>query len=444
MVQSKGQPPDELEGTAPAVEASPLGHGHSNEDGENLDLKRVGSEGAMLGLPQDLEDLVLARLPISTLYSIRPVCKRWHSLLTHLPFLTLRAEIQGQQDATFFPLVFWNEGKATLRISRTGSRLELEDLESIRPSTLNLENAGVHSIGSATETESATCSWLGYDSIRRRWQTLKPFTSPIDVKSVVTGSRGLLCLQGERSLLVVNPMTGAQREVPLAENVVQLVVNTEQNSFKILCAASRKRTKVYDSQTGLWTKRGRPTPNLALTKHVGAYCDGVLYCVAREERSGMWGVVKYDVEGARTWSDLIFFPSQVGETCVKAKVIEFGDEIFALIEKEVSEDDIGGRTKSLSLWKLERASLQWRLAGVMPMLLRQHLVNLDDFDCVALNNRLCILNKSSFKAVACFIASGIVTAWQEYPLDSYFSADTPLVERCIVRFAFEPNLLVSV
>jgi len=273
---------------------------------------------------------------------------------------------------------------------------------------------------------------------------MKPFKSPIDVKSVITGSKGLLCLQGERSLLVVNPMTGAQREVPLKENVVQLVVNTEQNSFKILCAASRKRTKVYDSQTGLWSKRGRPTPNLALTNHVGAYCDGVLYCVAREERSGMWGVVTYHVEGARTWSDLIFFPSQVGEACVKAKVIEFGDELFALIEKEISEDDIGARTKSLSLWKLERASLQWRLAGVMPTLLRQHLVNLDDFDCVALHNRLCILNKSTFKAVACFISSGAVSSWQEFPLDSYFSADTPLVERCIVRFAFEPNLLVSV
>lgn len=397
------------------------------------DLKRETST-PMSGLPQDLEDRVLARLPTATLYGVRIVCKRWNTLLTNRPFLTIRNEIQGRQEATFFPLVFWNDGKATLKISRTGSRLEsIEDLEPIYPDEASEGGGG----------SSSTWSWLGYDSARRRWQTMKPFTTPINVKNIITGSKGLLCLRGENSLLVVNPMTGLQREVPLKENVVQLVVDTEQNSFKILCAASRKRTKVYDSQTGLWSKRGRPSPNLALMKHIGAYLDGVLYCVAREERSGLWGVVNYYIDGhARIWSNLISFPLKAGESCVKAKVIEFDNELFALIERE-DEDS----TKSLSLWKLERSSskLHWRLAGVMPTPLRQHLVNLDDFDCVALNNRLCILNKSTFKAVACFIdSSSVVTSWQEFPLDSYFSADTALVERCIVRFAFEPSLLVSV
>ena len=408
------------------------------------DVKREGSgnEHVNLGLPPDVEDLVLARLPISVLYKARPVCKRWNSLLTHPPFLTLRTAIQGPQEASFFPLVLWNDCKATLRISRIGSGLEsIGDMEPILPINPNPSSADIRQ-------ECATWSWLGYDSARRRWQAMKPFTSPIDVKNVIIGSKGLLCLRGERTLLVVNPMTGAHREVPLKENVVQFVVDTNKNSFKILCAASRKRTKIYDSRTGLWSKRGRPMPNLALEKHIGAYCDGVLYCVAREERSARWGVVKYHVEGgARTWSDLIFFPHHVGEAVVKAKVIHFGGDIFALLEKQISEDDLGPRTKSLALWKLEIASSQWRLAGLMPSTCRQHLVNLDDFDCVALNNRLCILNKCTFKAVACSISVGVVTAWQEFPLDSYFSADaylTPLVERCIVPFAFEPSLLMTV
>ena len=399
------------------------------------------SERAMLGLPPDLEDLVLARAPISVLYKARPVCKRWYSLLTHPPFLSLRSEILGPQEASFFPIVFWNDGKATLRISRTGSKLEsIADLEPIYPTA---PDPATVDPGHA-ENERATWSWLGYDSSRRRWQTLKPFTTPIDVKNVITGSKGLLCLRSESSFLVLNPMTGAQREVPLKENVVQFVVDTEQKSFKIICAASRKRTKIYDSKTGLWSKRGRPTPNLALEKHIGAYHDGVLYCVAREERSGRWGVVQYHVEGARTWSNVVFFPQRAGESVLKAKVFQFGGEIFALIENEISEDDIGPRTKSLTLWKLETASLQWRLAGLMPTASREYLVNLDDLDCVPLNNRLCILNKSTFKAVACFISGGVVTAWQEFPLHSYFSADTLLVERCIVQFAFEPSLLVSV
>jgi F-box interacting protein len=393
------------------------------------------SERAMLGLPPDLEDLVLARLPIAVLYKARPVCKRWYSLLTNPPFLSLRNAIQGTQGASFFPLVFWNEGKATLRISRTGSKLEtIGDLEPIFPTSAN----------PVAGEACATWSWLGYDSARRRWQAMKPFVTPVDVKNVITGSNGLLCLRGESSLLVLNPMTGAQREVPLKEHVVQLVVDTERDSFRILCAASRKRTKIFDSQTGLWSKRGRPAPNLALEKHIGAYCDGVLYCVASEERSGRWGVAQYDVEGTRTWStSLVFFPQLAGEFVLKAKVIQFSGEIFALLQKEISEDDLGPRTKSLALWKLETASSHFRLAGTMPTSSRHHLVNLDDLDFVALNNRMCILNKSTFKAVACLISAGVVTAWQEFPLDSYFSADTPLVERCIVQFAFEPSLMIS-
>ena len=405
------------------------------------DIKR--SEHAInVELPQDVEDLVLARLPISTLYKARAVCKRWHSLLSHPHFLNLRNDIQGLQEATFFPLVFWRDGKATLKISRTGSRLEsIDDVEPIYSNS----DPGCEASGEA-ENQCATWSWLGYDGSRRRWQAMKPFTTPIDVKNIITGSKGLLCLRGDDCLLVINPMTNSQRLVPFQDNIVQLVVNTEYNSFKILCAASRKRTKIYDSETRMWCKRGRPAPNLLLAKHNGAYCAGVLYCVAREERSAAWGVIGYDVEGARSWSPLLLFPSQVGETCVKAKVMQYGGEIFALIEKESYREpgDDGPRTKSLSLWILERTSLAWRLAGMMPPQSLQHLENLVDFDCVALNNRMCILNKSTFKAVVFFISNGIVTSWQQLPLDSYFSAKTPVVERCIVQFPFEPSLLVSV
>lgn len=443
MTQAILQPSDKLE--TEAEEVSPSGHDNAQEGAAKTHLKRDSSisERATLGLPKDLEDLILARLSISELSRVRCVCKRWNSLITHPPFLTLRQVIQGPHEATFFPVVFWNDGKPKLRISRTGSKLEsIEDLEPIYPTSTSA------SANSGRDHERATWSWLGYDSSRRKWQTMKPFTTPIHVKNVITSSKGLLCLRGENSLLVLNPMTGSQRELPLKENVVQLVVDAESNSFQLICAASRKRTKVYDSQTGVWTKRGRPLPNLALANHIGAYCDDVLYCVAREERSGMWGVTSYDVKDTRAWGNISFFPLQTGETCLKAKVIQFGGEIFALVEKENDEDDIGPRTKSLSLWKLERTSLKWRSAGIMPTHSRQHLVNLDDFDCVALKNRICVLNKSTFKAVLCFISDGVVKSWEQFPLDSsmlifLFDTDKPFVERSIVQFAFEPNLLMS-
>lgn len=411
-------------------------HESFKEEPEEMEFQE-DTKRSVVELPQDVEDLVLARLPVSALYKARPVCKRWHSLLTDDHFLNLRDKIQGQQEATFFPLVFWHDEKATLKISRTGSRIEsIDHLEPIYP---------VDSTGEA-EDQRVTWSWAGYDSSIRRWQAMKPFTTPIDVKSIITGSKGLLCLRGEDCLLVVNPMTGSRRLVPFQDNIVQLVVNTASNSFKILSAASRKRTKIYDSETRMWCKRGRPAPNLSLAKHNGAYCDGVLYCVAREERSATWGVVKYDVEGARTWSPLILFPSQPGERSVKAKVIHYGGEIFALVETESYSEPVHltpGTTKRLSLWNLERASSKWRLAGTMPAQSLQHLENLIDFDCVALNNRMCILNKSTFKAVVCLLSDCVVTSWQQLSLDSYFSAKTPLVERCIVQFPLEPSLLVS-
>lgn len=344
----------------------------------------------------------------------------------HPPFLKLRDEIWGAQEASYFPLLFW-------RADNGKNSIDGELLET----SMELSNP--------TRTSCATWSWLGYDSSMSKWQRMKPFTTPAHVKNVIIGSKGLVCLRGEDSLFVVNPMTGGVQEVPMQENIVELVVNEKRNTFKLISAGSRKRTKIYDSETRVWSKRGRPAPNLALSHHTGAFCDGVLYCVAREERTSMLGVTGYAVEGSRTWSDVCFFPGTMGETCLKAKVMQFQGEVFALLKKEISEDDIGPKTMSLSLWGLDRKSLKWKLAGTMPWALRQHLINLDDFDCVAHNNQISIFNKGTFKAVECRVSSGgVVTSWQELPLDSYSSAGLPLVERIIVNFGFDPSLLTAV
>lgn len=405
---------------------------------QDLSQDSNSSEHTLVELPEDVEDLVLARLSIPALYKVRPVCKRWHSLLTSLSFLNIRDEIQGEQDASFFPLVFWNDSKPALKKDHAESGLESSvDMEPTLP-----EEAAVLKSGCKT----AVWSWLGYDSSKQTWQAMKPFATPIEVKQVITGSNGLLCLRAQTSLLVVNPMTGTQRQVPFEENIAQLLVDRERNSFKIISVSSKKRTKVYDSQTGEWSKKGRPPPHLSVSKHIGAYRDGILFCVAREERSNQWGVIQYTVQGARTWSSLTFFPAQVAETCVKAKVVHFGGEILTLIEQDIStgDADSSSRTKRLALWKLVRATSKWQLAGEVPTEALQHLENLEDFDCVALRNQVCILNKSTFKALVGVMSKGIVTSWQPLPLEPHLPADTSVVQRCIVQFAFQPSLLISV
>jgi hypothetical protein len=55
----------------------------------------VGDDDMAAVLPDDLQNLVLARIPLTTLFKVRAVCKRWNSILFHSPFLRLRAGIRS-------------------------------------------------------------------------------------------------------------------------------------------------------------------------------------------------------------------------------------------------------------------------------------------------------------------------------------------------------------
>jgi hypothetical protein len=304
----------------------------------------VGDDDMAAVLPDDLQDLVLARIPLITLFKVRAVCKRWNSILFHSPFLRLRAEIRSslQQDS-FFPLLFW--------------RQEEEEEEEDQ------------------------------------------------------------------------------------ENVMHLVVDSETDTYKLIAAASTKRAWIYDSATNLWTRSGRPAPNLALSSQAGAFWNGHLYCIAWEERSGRYGVVILDVEGARTWSNISFIPKETGENFLEVHVVECGGDVYTIVAKVI--DEISLRQSLISIWKLERESLEWALAGTMPEHLRIDYVSFGSLGSVAHDNRICIFDKVMFKAVVCDMCAGLARSWYPWLLNSHNVLNFP-GRRIWADIAFEPSLLTSV
>ncbi|CAK9235093.1 unnamed protein product [Sphagnum troendelagicum] len=376
----------------------------------------VGDDDMAAVLPDDLQNLVLARIPLTTLFKVRAVCKRWNSILFHSPFLRLRAEIRSslQQDS-FFPLLFWRQEEE-----------EEEDQGFVLPDV---------------DVTRYYWSWMGYDFATEKWQTLKPFSTPLEVNRVVTGSKSLLCLCGEDCLLMCNPFTGACKEIPFKENVMHMVVDSETDTYKLIAAASTKRARIYDSATNLWTRSGRPAPNLALSSQTGAFWNGHLYCIAREECSGRYGVVILDVEGARTWSNISFIPKETGENFLEVQVVECGGDIYTIVDKVI--DEITLRQKSISIWKLERESLKWALAGTMPEHLRIDLISVGSLGSVAHDSRICIFEKATFKAVACDMCAGLARSWYPLLLNSH-KLPNFLGRRTLAGIAFEPSLLTSV
>ncbi|KAH9554023.1 hypothetical protein CY35_08G042900 [Sphagnum magellanicum] len=378
----------------------------------------VGDDDMAAVLPDDLQDLVLARIPLTTLFKVRAVCKRWNSILFHSPFLRLRAEIRSslQQDS-FFPLLFWRQEEEE----------EEEEDQGIVPPDMNVSRC--------------YWSWMGYDFATEKWQTLKPFSTPSEVYRVVTGSKSLLCLCGVNCLLMCNPVTGACKEIPFKENVMHLVEDSETDTYKLIAAASTKRAWIYDSATNLWTRSGRPAPNLALSSEAGAFWNGHLYCIAWEERSGRFGVVILDVEGARTWSNISFIPKETGENFLEVHVVECGGDVYTIVAKVI--DEISLRQNLISIWKLERESLEWALAGTMPEHLRIDYVSFGSLGSVAHDNRICIFDKVMFKAVVCDMCAGLARSWYPWLLNSHNVLNFP-GQRTWAGIAFEPSLLTSV
>lgn len=219
--------------------------------------------------PEDLVDRVLAWLPLPSIFRLRAVCRAWNTMTHSQPFVDLCARTPSSKDAWI--LIFADRGYRVVS---------------------------------------------AYIPNENKWHNIPLSFLPFDI-SDVTVAGGLLVFRlheanGGSSVCVCNPVTSSWRKLPpmlggWRDGLLGLVVDKQSCSYKIIVRSNLApvyshgavlRTEVYDSATNLWIRTNGLEDGIT-TGH--AYCNGVLYFMTWETRSGVYGVYAYHVEQG-SWS----------------------------------------------------------------------------------------------------------------------------------------------
>ncbi len=221
--------------------------------------------------PEDLIDRVLAWLPLPSFFRLRIVCKSWNNLMHCKNFMNLKSSQTPSRSQDSWIVIFADRGYRVM--------------SAFIPS----EN---------------------------KWHSIPLSFLPFDI-SDVTVAGGLLVFRlhetnGASSVCVCNPLTSSWRKLPpmlggWRDGLIGLVVDRQSRAYKIIVRSNLApiyshgivlRTEVYDSRTDQWM-RTEGLDNGITTGH--AFCNGVLYFMTWETRSGVYGVYAYHVERG-SWS----------------------------------------------------------------------------------------------------------------------------------------------
>lgn len=232
--------------------------------------EEIGMDPALWSFfPEDLVDRVLAWLPLSSVFRVRAVCRAWNTMTRSRAFVDLCAQTKACKDAWI--LIFADRGYRVVS---------------------------------------------AYIPTENKWHSIPLSFLPFDI-SDVTVAGGLLVFRlheadGGSSVCVCNPVTSSWRKLPpmlgvWRDGLLGLVVDPPNRSYKVVVRSNLSpvynhgavlRTEVYDSATNLWIRTSGLEDGIT-TGH--AYCNGVLYFMTWETRSGVYGVYAYNLENG-SWS----------------------------------------------------------------------------------------------------------------------------------------------
>lgn len=393
-------------------------------------------------LPAEVQDYVLAFLPLNELYKARLVCKNFHHVIKRRTFYQARARL-CPTECSLSPLVFYAEKN----------------------------------------------SWhlRGFDCQQQIWRKLPPFRYPIPVPDPelfkdfhVAGDKGLLCVNvGKASeadkLYVINPLSGETFQLPPLEFsrhpvVISVHVTLAKkndlvtSSFLVIAIGSAtigteslsRKTDVFDSVKGKWEAAGDvPGNDFSLNDYqTGVYCERLklLLCVGFMV-NGSKGILAFDVEKRKWREDRIcplFQPNPVTDTALKvhfaiAQLVECTGRIYLFSEQEV------GRNVIHSIDRLDLDSRFERYSWTRVLTRQRHgsraLLVYPEYTCVPVGeNQLCIFNTIE-KTGAIYdmlrdpvIINEVVTTLPPPDLENgiMFHSLNP------VAYAFEPSFGVSV
>ncbi|KAH7864914.1 hypothetical protein Vadar_012010 [Vaccinium darrowii] len=270
-------------------------------------------------LPEELREAVLARVPMSTIFRFRAVCRKWNSLLTSHRFYN-----------------------------------QIEERQLSRP--------WIYAIFCGEPVRAI------YDPSVNKWHRCTTIHGVPDISFCpVTSALGLVILIDvwRRRYYVGNPLTQSFKELPLSGNIpsyvgVGMTVNRGLTSggYKILQVDLRGDYEVYDSIENSWTPGSIPfNVMLNLSRRRGwtqtVSIGDTIYCLS----SNPEGIVSYNTE-TRVWQQFtVPTPSHLGNDRV---IAECGGKIML----------VGLLTDNTStcvcIWELQKVTLSWKEIDRMP------------------------------------------------------------------------------
>eukprot|EP00252_Welwitschia_mirabilis_P006806 TRINITY_DN17705_c0_g1_i1.p1 TRINITY_DN17705_c0_g1~~TRINITY_DN17705_c0_g1_i1.p1 ORF type:complete len:349 (-),score=34.99 TRINITY_DN17705_c0_g1_i1:547-1593(-) len=292
-------------------------------------------------LPEDLQDKILAMLPVKSFLPLRCVCKRWYNLLKSPCFLSLCSKQSAERP--------W-----LVMVKR-------QDETIIR----------------------------AHDVFRDKWYTLPLNFLPCTVVEIVAASGGLLCLKSNYSLIVCNPLTKIWKEFPFSSldnnNLCAVTMTSIKGTpgYKILIAVSTpgKTAYVYDSITSQWSTV-KDFPLRAPLKYDATYCDGMVYFNTSEPL----GIIAFNLD-THEWF-YILAPLPPNLTC--NRLVSCGNKLYL-----VGGVGANGISKSFGVWELSQDRTEWTEVQKLPeMMCKKFLAlcyhNYDHIYCVGHDDLICL------------------------------------------------------
>ncbi|KAF5195702.1 F-box/kelch-repeat protein [Thalictrum thalictroides] len=362
-------------------------------------------------LPEELTERIIAKLPISSVFDCRCVCKQWYKLLKSNSFLELWNQIS--------PRDLWFLVYHTCRIVAAYS-----------PTSGNWNNLPLYD----------RCS--------------------LDSSQVLllASSGGLLCFRNRNSdyptLIVCNPVTSSYRILPDMPQVryidivgmIAMSSSTAADSYKILVtgtsepASNESITEVYDSRTGIWEQQCCSDQEfLQFWYEVHAiWHDGFFYCLATPLNTSQgYRLIAYDME-KRVWVDLnVKMP--FGDIRCPSLLICQGKLYLA---GKIVEDYL---IRSICIWKLNLEKLRWVKVVEMPdeVLKKIHSPHSVLIQCQGHGDLMCFSTHRGWQSI---IYNFVERSWHWLPENEICvrSKSQAMGRNNLVGLLYEPSLSARV
>ncbi|KAJ3671465.1 hypothetical protein LUZ60_007544 [Juncus effusus] len=304
-------------------------------------------------LPEDLQTEILARVPPFLLFKLRPVCKRWNSILQDLSFILAHSRVSPH-------------GPCLLTFCRNPN---------FQLSVLSLPLKTWFKIPSSFLPDWAF--WL------------------------VGSSGGLVCLTGFDGLifktLICNPLSKTYRILPNMHHNQQrqliLVKNKTNPNFRVIaasdiCGDKTVPTEVYDSRTDKWTVH-QTMPQVSLCSSKMAFCDSRLYL----ETLNPIGLMVYRVETGQ-WG---YIPAKFPRSLLDGYLVPGAQKRLFL----VGRIGLYSTLQSMKIWELDHVKNLWVEITRMPPKYFRALLRLsaERFECFGQDNLICFTSWNQGKGL---------------------------------------------